>query len=85
MYCIDYWQEGVELAETERLGLPWVCLALDPSLSDVMILWPFVQVGKVAYTFLSPLKYSSTEEFSQTQTFYLLTMTYTCSQGLSPL
>lgn len=47
MYYIDYWQESVELAETESPGSLWVCLALDPSLSDAMILWPFVQVGKV--------------------------------------
>lgn len=34
MYYIDYWQESVELAESEALAPPWVCLALHPSLSD---------------------------------------------------
>lgn len=67
MYYIDYWQESVELAERKRPGSPWVCLALDPSLSDTMILWPFVQVGKVAYMCTSALKYSSTVFFLDSQ------------------
>lgn len=49
MYYIDYWQQSVELAETESPDSLWVCLAPNPSLSDAMILWPFVQVGKVVY------------------------------------
>lgn len=41
MYYIDYWHESVELAESERPGSLWVCLAPDPLLSDAVIPWPF--------------------------------------------
>lgn len=87
MYYIDYWQESVELAVTESPGSLWVFLALPPSLSDAVILWPFVQLGKVAYMFISLLQYSGVEAFTHTQYliyFYISNKT-DCSGGLLAL
>lgn len=83
MFYIDYWQESVELAETESPGSLWVCLALHPSLSDAMILWPLVQVGKVAFMFISREQCSGAEVFSQTQCFLSLRRMNSASPGAS--